>query len=159
MKKSVWFMLYLTLLLLSPGVSADTVPKYSQYSVASVYAGKAAPVSLNTKNKRMFRTRLRESTQNPVDFAGEYTVTTWGCGTSCVMGAVVSKKTGNVVWLPGSICCWEGSDDMLQYRKNSRLLVIGGMINEEGVYGSHFYEFTGKKFKRIKTVPLPSSHH
>lgn len=138
---------------------AEETPKFAEYPVDESYSGSAAKVVLDTEEKRMYRSRLRDSRDYPVDFAGEYSMVTWGCGTSCVMGAVVSKKTGKVVWLPGTICCWDGEDEeteYVMYRENSRLLVTAGVMNEEGEHGAHFYKFTGKSFKHLLTVPVPT---
>jgi hypothetical protein len=151
----------LIFLLLLPVMSmaeqAD-VPKFRDYPAANVYKGKHANVVLATAEEKAFRTRLREASKQAVNFAGEYVLSTWGCGTDCQYGAAVSLKTGHVVFLPGTICCWEGEGDRLEFRTNSRLLVAAGMINEKGKYGAHFYEFTGRGFKPLKTVAVANPH-
>lgn len=106
----------------------------------------------------MFRTRLREAAREKPNFAGRYILTTWGCGTSCLMGAVIDAKTGRVYWLPGSICCWGYDTDEnfepIVARLDSRLLVLSGMINEEeGTNGTHFYKFENGKFILVHRNP------
>lgn len=137
-------------------VAVDKVspPQFSAYAVDNAYVGNPANVVLATEAERMYRTRLREASHSPPNFAGDYVLTTWGCGSSCVTGAVVSRKTGKVVWLPGSVCCWYGDDEQLAFHLNSRLLVASGVMNEESAYGAHYYEFTGTEFKHLLTVPL-----
>lgn len=130
------------------------VPQYTEYPAHSAYRGKAADVVLSTAEEKMFRTRLRDASRETANFAGEYVLTTWGCGTSCIHGAVVSLRTGRVVFLPGTICCGEGDGERLEFRLNSRLLVAAGVINENSVHGAHFYEFTGRTFKHLTTIPV-----
>lgn len=137
------------------GIAGQTrVPQFQSYHVSNFYIGKPAQVVLSTADERNFRTRLREASKQPANFAGEYVLTTWGCGTTCTQGAAVSLKTGRVVFLPGYICCWHGDGERLDFRINSRLLVAAGLINEEGEHGFHFYEFTGREFKHLKTIPV-----
>jgi hypothetical protein len=136
----------------------DSVPQFRKYPVAEIYNGKNAPVVLKTADDRMFKTRLREAskTQKP-NFAGRYILTTWGCGTSCVMGAVIDAKTGAVHWFDFTVCCWptDGDDRFrpIEVRLNSKLIVFAGARNEkEGDVGAHFYKFDGGRFVHIKSI-------
>lgn len=139
-------------------ISEDNrIPQFRDYPASNTYVGKHAEVVLSTADEKAYRTRLREATKQPANFAGEYVLTAWGCGTSCIYGAVVSLKTGRVVFLPGSICCWNGEGENLEFRINSRLLVAAGVINEESEHGAHFYEFTGREFRHLKTIPVAKS--
>lgn len=151
----------LVLLLVFPllGVAAQRrVPQFQDFSVNSAYVGKPAKVVLSADAEKTFRTRLREASKQPANFAGDYVLTSWGCGTSCIYGAAVSLRTGHVVFLPGSICCWDGDGERLGFRINSRLFVASGVINEEGEHGTHFYEFTGREFKHLRTSPVAKKH-
>ncbi len=141
-------------LMLSLANAQSDVPQFTDYRVTSAYIGKPAPVILNSRDKKMFRTRLREAAKERPNFAGDYVLTTWGCGTSCITGAVVNLRTGRVVFLPGSICCWQGEGERLIFRLNSRLLVTAGIMNEQSEHGAHFFKFTGTKFKHLKTIPV-----
>jgi hypothetical protein len=136
----------------------DRVPQFSSFPVVATYTGDPANVVLSTPQDSMFSTRLREAAKYPPNFSGEYVLSAWGCGTTCLTGAVVSLRTGRVVFLPGSICCWEGEAERLIFRKDSRLLVMAGLVNEGGEHGAHFYEFTGSSFRYLKTVPIPAEH-
>lgn len=150
---------------LLPTIQADntTSPKYKDYKVTQQYRGRTAKLRLDTEDTRMFRTRLRDALASPVSLAGEYVVATWGCGTSCMHGGVVSKKTGKAVLFPWSICCWSGEGGNLFTRANSRLFIVAGKMGEGedttdetgGVHGAHFYEFTGTEFKYIRSIAVP----
>ncbi len=135
----------------------NRVPQFRDYPASNIYTGKRAEVMLSTADEKAYRTRLREASKQPANFAGEYVLTVWGCGTSCIHGAVVNLKTGHAVFLPGSVCCWNGEGDNLEFRINSRLLVAAGVINEDSEHGAHFYEFTGREFKYLKTIPVATS--
>jgi hypothetical protein len=132
----------------------NDIPRFNQYPASGAYKGKAATVILATEDERMFRTRLREASTWPANFAGDYVLTSWGCGMSCIMAGVVSRKTGRVYFVPGNICCWAEEQSPIEFYPNSRLIVLSGFINEQGARGVHYYEFTGKTFKHLKTIPV-----
>lgn len=138
--------------------NSSEIPKYRDYPVDNAYIGSHAEVVLSTDKDRAYRTRLREASKSKINFAGEFIFATWGCGTSCATGAIVSAKTGAVFHLPFSVCCWKGPMDEhfnnIDFRINSRLVVFAGLINEDGTHGAHFYEFTGTDLKHIKTIPV-----
>ena len=135
----------------------NRVPQFRDYPVSEAYIGKTAPLVLK-RDDRVFRTRLLDAAkhQKP-NFAGHYILTTWGCGTSCVMGAVIDAKTGSVHWWNFSVCCWSYDvDDKFQpieVRLNSRLIVFSGARNEkDGDVGAHFYRFENGRFVRVKSI-------
>ena len=70
------------------------------------------------------------------------------------MGVAVNARTGQVVELPGPVCCWKGAGERTIFKKNSRLLVLAGLINENGQHGAHFYELKNNEFIHIKTIPI-----
>ena len=128
-------------------------PKFSEY-LSDTYDGPRAKVNLLTDFDKNFRTRIRNTQSQPINFAGEYILSTWGCGTSCLMGVAVNARTGQVVELPGPVCCWKGAGERTIFKKNSRLLVLAGLINENGQHGAHFYELKNNEFIHIKTIPI-----
>jgi hypothetical protein len=159
---------HLALLILIIGCSCigaqaqERMPQFREYPVAGTYSGPSAPVVLKTADDRMFKTRLREAakTEKP-NFAGHYIMTYWGCGSSCVMGAVIDAKTGAVYWWDFTVCCWPGEvDDKFEpivVRLNSKLIVFAGARNEkEGDVGTHFYKFEGGRFVHIKSIMKPN---
>ena len=132
----------------------DRVPQFKDYPAAA-YSGPNAPLIL-TRDDRNFRTRLREASKEKPNFAGRYILTAWGCGTSCLMGAVVDAKTGRVHWWNFSICCWTSTDDNfkpIEFRLNSKLIVFSGARNEkEGDEGAHFYKFENGRFVHLRST-------
>ena len=133
--------------------------EFKSYPINTIYKGITATLILDTREARNFRTRLKEAINQPVDFAGEFILARWGCGMGCVDGAAVSRKTGKVVFLPTTVCCWYGEEDKLQYQLNSSLLIANGSLNEGEEYGQFFYKFNGQEFKMIHKIPIDKEMH
>ena len=132
-------------------------PKFSDYPAGDVYAGKVAKPILDTADKRMYRTRINAAAkEGKVDFAGRFIVVEWGCGASCLSGAVIDAKSGAVTMIPWSVCCtiYDGDADRIQRQVDSRLIAFIGMINEEEPDAFHYFDFDGADFKPAGTKPL-----
>ncbi|MBR1228505.1 MULTISPECIES: hypothetical protein [unclassified Bradyrhizobium] len=147
-------------LMLALAVSKDAhaqsdapVPQPKDYPAGEVFRGRAAKVDLRPPENREYRTRLREAASQPANFAGHYVLTTWGCGTGCVLGAAVDLKSGKVIFLPGSVCCWAidvpQNFEPVDFQLQSRLVALNGMINEQGPDGPHYFELANGAFKRV----------
>lgn len=127
---------------------------------AERFRGKPAPVRLASREARRYRTAIREGAREGPNFAGHYTIVQWGCGAGCVQFAVVDAKTG-AVFMPtfyvGPRAPVEGQsgepDEPLQFRIDSRLLIVSGAPNEknEGVYR---YVWDGKRLRLLSKAPL-----
>lgn len=100
-----------------PGQSI-AAPAFAQYRATERYTGRPAAVNLNTPQARRFRTVLTNGAKRGPNFAGRYTVVTWGCGTECQQVAIVDAKTGRV-YMTG-ITASLG----VKHQLNSRLLVV-----------------------------------
>lgn len=159
----------ITILFLSALITGQNSrqPSFNSYRAA---VEKARAKSINFTNNagaRTFRTRLSEALGDGVNFAGHYIVAGWGCGTGCISGAIIDARNGNVYWpLPlYALGVWyEGNsyvDKPVDYRKNSRLLIITGSPgvkdNEpDKPNGKYFYEWQGDQLKLIKFIPFKS---
>lgn len=144
--------------LVAVGGAAAQVPQFRDFP-APVYTGPNASVRLVTPGDRMFRTRLRDGAKQPVNFAGHYILTTWGCGTSCETGSVIDAMTGQVIELPGSVCCEPAGtvDDKFERilaHRDSKIIVLSGLINEQGEQGGHFYLLDEGKFIHLADAPF-----
>ena len=139
------------------GGAQKRIPQFRDYPVSEAYIGKTASLAL-ARDDRMFKTRLAWAAKNQrPNFAGHYILTTWGCGTTCLMGAIINARTGKVHWWGFSICCWSSdADDKFQpieFRLNSKLIVFSGARNEkDGDVGAHFYKFENARFIHVKSV-------
>lgn len=110
-----------------------------------------------------FRTRLREGLRSGVNFAGHYIIVGWGCGTGCVSGGIIDARNGRVYFPKefNAFAVGQGENDYkepLQYRKNSRLLVLNGIpgtANDDdptGESGTYYYEWRNNGLHLIKFV-------
>jgi hypothetical protein len=129
-------------------------PRFDDFP-APFYAGKPASVHLQGAKNRMYASRLRLASREPVNFSGRYILAAWGCGASCVMGAAIDAKTGAVIWLPFTVCCWNLEiTEPLEYRRDSRLLIVHGSLDEKGDGSeTHYYDFDGRRFASIAQAP------
>ncbi len=67
---------------------------------------------------RQFRSAIDSSIDKQgTNFAGHYNLVRWGCGTSCINGAITDMKTGKVYDLPPATLDYK-------FRNDSRLLVV-----------------------------------
>lgn len=135
--------------------SAQEAPNFADYPGAAPFAGRNAVPVLATSEARRFRTMIRVGAREKPDFDGHYIVASWGCGTDCEMGAIIDAISGKVISLPvvaGSPQDAKWNSTHFDYRLDSRLLVMNGMIGEEPPMGSHYFTFDGAKLTRIKTI-------
>lgn len=146
----------MAMVLCSGLVSAQlAVPRFEDFPVEAMYDGKLAPVILDTTRARQFRTVLITQAKERPNFAGQYRVAIWGCGSDCHAFAIIDARTGTAYFHPEAL--WVGGlpgndDDRIQFRKNSRLFVLVGARNDKGE-GTYYYEWTGKRLELIRTAP------
>lgn len=136
---------------------AQKLPRFTDYPVTESFSGKTAPLVLS-REARMYRTRLNEAARQKPNFAGHFIVTTWGCGTECVMGAIIDASTGRVLMLPTTLCCWGGGVDEkfnpVESKPNSKLIILSGARNEkEGDLATRFYKFENNRLTLIRSIP------
>jgi hypothetical protein len=116
-------------------------PRFEDFPVTEVWKGPPAPVKIQSKEERLFRTNLRDSIKKTPNFAGHYSLVFWGCGTSCLSGAIVDQQTGNVFQPPLSTN-GDGGDHWgisgyfvfdkppVLFQSDSRLVIIRSEINK-----------------------------
>jgi hypothetical protein len=129
-------------------------PPFEEYSVVDSFKGRPAPVDLSSDPKaRRYRTMLREGAAEGPNFAGHYTVVTWGCGTECQVHSIVDARTGRVYMFPFVT----GYD--LAFRRDSRLLVADAVdecLDPQliGPDESTWYVWNEHTLKRIGAVRI-----
>jgi len=134
------------------------LPEFSDYPAGPLFAGRPAVPILATRLQRMFKSHFRFGVHEQPNFAGQYKIVEWGCGSPCLRFAIADLKTGAVYDPPfdsvGPDFSQPGrtnSDWGLIYRVDSRLLVAQGC--PEDPCGTYYYEWVGKRFKLIRAVP------
>jgi hypothetical protein len=163
------------LLCLSGNVRAQKTadePSFEDYSVFT-WRGKVAPLNLRSHPlARKYRTLLRQQVKEEgVNFAGQYTLATVGCGTGCSISAIIDARTGRA-FFPNELLGWTGivgdydppeGEEPWTYRSGSTLLrLIGrpniGKVGEEryGPSGIYYYEWNKKRLRLVKFTHVGS---
>ena len=113
-----------------------------------------------------------EMTHGP-NFAGQYRVAIWGCGTSCAQFAVVNLRTGRVITLNGvySVAYVDfNTDDFLpqtdsegygfRFKKDSNLLVLVGTLIPDHLkkggfeQGASYYAMRNDELQFVHRTPV-----
>lgn len=132
-------------------------PPFSNFRTNENYTGPVAKPVFRTTADREFRTRLNTAAKQPVNFAGHYVLSTWGCGAQCLMGVILDARSGNVTWLPFTVCCFQdATKEPIEFRRDSTLLVIRGMRNEQGENGTFYYQYDHDDLRLISDQPRAS---
>lgn len=154
-------MRYLSILILLPLVAkSQSIPKWEDFHVSTIWKGPNAPVKLVRRDERMFRTRLTEAAKEPPDFAGHYRVAGWGCGSACGTAAIIDLETGKIYPPPGKSgkeTGWErwmvggGITDgsYFETRLDSRLAIVRQQGRDPATQDVKYYKWTGSKFKLL----------
>src|ERR1051326_7365822 len=112
------------------GASVDSL-QFASYPAASRFHTAPAPVDLRShKLARRFRTVLRKGAARGPNFAGAFTIVTWGCGSSCRLLAVVSARSGRV-YGPGMQYMVA-----VAFKPSSRLLLIDPPDSVRAIFGA-----------------------
>lgn len=130
--------------------AATPRPDFGRYPAAVMRVHSAAPVRLISARDKSSRSALRAAARGPVTFAGHWVLVEIGCGASCIQVAAIDKASGHVVWFPTTICCWPlAVTEPLTYRRDSRLLLVQGELNETGIASSRAFLFDGVRFDPV----------
>jgi hypothetical protein len=139
------------------------LPRFEDFSEVIPFSGAPVPVAIKGSSEaQRFQTQLREGAARGPNFAGGFTLVTWGCGTSCQSIAVVRAASGAVVFAPFV------SELGQAFRRDSRLLVVnppaevasylndvGGCVgtNPPTWLATRYYDWDGEHFKLVAESP------
>jgi len=150
------------ILLATPADAQEKEPRSEDYPVpkSEMYKGKPVPVMLRSKRARWYRTALREGAKEGPNFAGHYTIVTWGAGLGVFSLAVVDAKTGEIYFPPfkevgnstyGLPYIDKGNNPA--WRVNSKLFAFVGIpdANNKGM-GLYVYSFNQGRFRLVYFV-------
>ena len=108
------------------------IPKFADFEVKNVYQGQPAVVEPPAESTDWrFVEALEYWVPQGPNFAGTYTVVTWGCGTLCQAFAIVNAQTGTL-FQPKEV-----SEVGLKFQINSRLLIINPPNDIKEMYGDN----------------------
>jgi hypothetical protein len=155
-------MRYLVLLIISlPFISTAAPPDYASYSVVTNSIKKFAPTQIPKSGIDWKVGRcLRYSDDDPLNFAGKYTLEEVGCGTGCIEYCLIDRTTGLVY--PGKDFTQDFPNDYrgrtgLHYRCDSRLLIVYDAISYEYPIQVSYYVWDGAKMKLLETDEIRAS--
>ena len=186
--RSVRMLLVLWCLVVSALAQRIGTPRFEDYPVTGTFKGTPATPQIVTPEERRYRTVIRQGVTKGwgvedgitgremvgagPNFAGHYIIVTWGCGSPCLMAAIVDLKTGRVFPppfhpKPGHTYFqvpWEFPSKALDYRLNSRLLIAnicesttesrsGGHISYQNhKCGAHYFVMGEDGLRLIRRV-------
>ncbi|APV50414.1 hypothetical protein BWI17_12340 [Betaproteobacteria bacterium GR16-43] len=142
---------------LAAAPTTKPIPTFDQYPATPVTI--ETPVAVRLDSHPMastFRTVLEEGAKKGPNFAGHYTVVTWGCGARCLQLAIIDARTGAVFFPPQT---QPNAFDMVtddskpyEFRVDSRLLILTGSPKERDTPGVYYYRWTGSGLKQFHYV-------
>lgn len=152
MKKLFTALLMLLACFVGRSYAGEQAPRFDDFPVKDVFKGKPAKVKITSPKDREFSTRLHEISGQKPNFAGHYTLASWGCGSSCIQTVAIDARTGRVVWLPFTVCCWDVDvNEPIEFTRNSSLIVVHGSRNEAGG-GVYYYRLGASGFVLVKAI-------
>ena len=145
--------LYVALTSSAPIAAANSPPRFEDFSVSGTYGEPLGRPILDTPSKMEYRTRIRAAAARSPNFAGEFVLSTWGCGTGCQQFVIVNPHTGYVLMAPfapqgGETMYADGENwERIDWRPNSRLLIVNGKVtnDEKELDAHHYYIFDGRE--------------
>jgi len=150
-----------TFLILFLGISVQAAAAQSlrlQKYPAQVFSGRPAAAKISSPRARIYRTVIRNGAREGPNFAGHYTIVVWGCGLNCRQLAIVDARSGEV-FFPSNLLqinfLFEDTAEFLQFRKNSRLLiVVGSMVgtNDDWRTGKYYYEWKNQRLLLVHAI-------
>ena len=117
------------------------------------YAGKVADVNFDSlPDAKLFQSTITEQSSEGPNFAGHYTVATWGCGTECQGFAIVDAITGDIVEYVPSMD--HQVSEGLSHNLDSNLLVLNPKSDNQeyldSIRGSSVSEVVANDFEAHK---------
>lgn len=129
---------------------------FEQYPAAQIEANFSKKPILSTKLARRYKAAITLAMKEPKNFSGHYRVVTWGCGTDCRGFAIINKLSGVAYTLPGLEYVsgvMGNEEDRLNFRVDSRLFVITGLLNDSEE-GKFYYLWEKEKLKLLMKLPV-----
>lgn len=153
------------------------LPRFEDYPAKKIYSGIPAAPKINTPIQRRYRTRIgegvekgwgvlrdgREQNHPGPNFAGTMIVVQWGCGSPCLMMAMIDAVTGKVyepplgvthsLTLPLLNVGWSvPGNPEITFRQDSRLMVIKATpdyVQENHHSYAHYYVWQGTRWSLL----------
>ena len=157
-------LLIIFLLLIPLQGKEKSVPRFEEYSTHSRFTGSPAPAIISHPRARLFHTMIKTQAQNQPNFAGHYNLAIWGCGSACRGFALIDARTGRVYFNPRALNVIGvpfQDEDSLQFRPDSRLLIISGSVDGFGGHrdeAKFYYEWRNNRFRLLRRTRIKKSN-
>lgn len=160
----------LALLISVAAGSQSATPRFDDYPAGPLYKGVPAALKLDKPGTRMYAEEIRNGVdtayndknlvQKGPNFAGEYVVVKWGCGSPCLRMAIVNVRTGEIYYPP---LTFEGSGPQnfdlpaltpkgsvsqnpeVRFRPDSNLMIVKATPSQRRIARSYTYYFLWKQ--------------
>lgn len=157
--------------------------RFSDFPIATAFKGDLPQPVLATPEERKYGARIREGLSTGAgvwigswkhakdvtgpNFAGHYVVIRWGCGSQCVMMALVDAETGKVYEPPLSVggSLYVPLDNLsameIDFRIDSSLMVIRNAcrnFRNRMSCGTYYFNWASNRFALVRfslVNPLP----
>jgi hypothetical protein len=146
--KHIYLILWELLIVLEgfPLCAADVSYAFEKFPAQESYIGEPHVPILEGDLKR-FKTVITSQVANGPNFAGAYTIVTWGCGSDCQISLSFNAKTGQ----PYRLGITEFG---LKFRKDSKLIILNPDITDDvyKLFGSktRYLVWDGQAIKDIE---------
>lgn len=99
---------------------------FEDYKVTEIYDGMPAEIDFSSSpGSDQFKTRYIDGTKSGTNFAGQYALITWGCGSGCQVISLVNILTGKISTVPFTASMG------VEFRKDSRLLIVNPLESSD----------------------------
>ncbi|UUS66854.1 MULTISPECIES: hypothetical protein [unclassified Acinetobacter] len=146
--------LFLTFIINTSFAQIVEIPKFSDYP-ARIYTGPTSAPKLTTPYHKNYKTRLTNSSKEDINFAGEYVLSVWGCGTSCRVYTFINKRTGAILDTPFG---GEGGENIVSIRANSKVIITTEELYTNDYdslgYMAYYYVLESGRFKKVAQLPI-----
>jgi len=125
-------------------------PWFQDYAVEPERFPETTPLKTDPDAPEFMRDALADAAGKHANFAGRYRLVTWGCGSGCAAGAIIDKGSGAVTELPFAAHRQFGTIyNPIQFREDSRLLIVSGSLNEERD-GTFYFLWDGQDLRELR---------
>ena len=129
------------------------LPQFQEFPTSNTRIDFVVPIDFSKNEKAVeFKAVLNKGIESGSNFASQYAVVSWGCGTECQAIAIVNAKNGDVYFSPFSAFSY-GVD----FKLNSSLIIINPISNIKEVHEdeipswlkTYYYNWNGNELELI----------
>ena len=134
-----------------PASACIRVISFEQYRSTESFTGRPKSVDFSSHEVSLalrpeVKAVIRETVAKGPNFAGTYTLVTFGCGTGCKVVLIISAKNGRIYKLP------EAASNGVKFRANSRLIAL--IYDPVHKSGGKNYVFDDGEFRELRGTDL-----